>query len=225
MKNFFVKHKSEILIGLLTSILGTILWNFLGVFFSALPDAGNSIVIAWGNAIYESAGSITPYAFSLETRFGFVLLFIIIICVNVVYRIKHIKKTNKVIKYARLSETERNLLLISDEMDESIDIASFQEQDVGKLMKNAQKKRNADIRSLFSDVILNIIALIITLSCILYPALLNNKFVRASTIIHPYITEEQYIQLQSDWCRMKSKDDYDAINEFIIDIQNENQLW
>lgn len=56
------------------------------------------------------------------------------------------------------------------------------------------------------------------------PGMYYLKFDRSMTIIRPYIDEKEYNSLKSKWHLMKSKDDYEFINQRIHEVRDENGL-
>ena len=56
------------------------------------------------------------------------------------------------------------------------------------------------------------------------PIFLNSSFDSDIKMIKPYTDNKTVMMLESDWTRMKSKDDYDKIYETINRIKKENDL-
>lgn len=59
---------------------------------------------------------------------------------------------------------------------------------------------------------------------IYYPMVLFHRFENDLIAIRPYIRDEEYYLIQSNWVQMKSKDDYDEIYERINDVIQQNGL-
>lgn len=57
-----------------------------------------------------------------------------------------------------------------------------------------------------------------------FPAVINETFDKTITQITPYVKEEKIEMMRSDWVSMKTKDDFDAINEELLRIREEHDL-
>lgn len=59
---------------------------------------------------------------------------------------------------------------------------------------------------------------------VVLPGMYYSKFDRSMTIVHPYMEEAEYNSLKSKWFLMKSKADYDYIDQRILEIREKNGL-
>lgn len=59
---------------------------------------------------------------------------------------------------------------------------------------------------------------------VVVPGMYYSKFDRSMTIIRPYITDTEYDSLKSRWLLMKSKNDYNYIDQRIREIKETNNL-
>lgn len=56
------------------------------------------------------------------------------------------------------------------------------------------------------------------------PGMYYSKFDRAMTIVRPYVEDVEYNSLKSKWFLMKSKADYDYIDQRLLEIKEKNGL-
>ena len=61
MKEWYKKHKSEILVGIVVFLITTLLTSIARLLISTAPVAGKSLFIRFLNLIYHQAGRQSPY--------------------------------------------------------------------------------------------------------------------------------------------------------------------
>ena len=82
-------------------------------------------------------------------------------------------------------------------------------------------KRKKITKLLISCVLISLIFFSFCFYTILSPYMLSLDFKRTVTIISPYVDHATVLKLESDWAKMKTKDDYFAISETLSKIQTE----
>lgn len=206
MRDFFLKHKTEIFIGVITSIIATFLLSLIVPFLQFLTNAGNSFLKTWIDYVFISAARITSYTAAeliLAATCAMLIspcLFLIMFCLWKQKRTK--EKTNKT--------------------SSQIEGTKYNENNIK--LKQSQKEIRAVWKMMTVCAVLSVLGLIILASCYLFPVALCDAFEQNAVVIRPYISDQQYYQLYSDWARMKTKENYDDIDAFITKVKLENHL-
>lgn len=226
MKEFFTKYKKDVVVGVITSIVASFIWSIGDTVVQGLPDVGNSIVRSWINGMYSAAAGITQYTvgqwglFLLLCICLFGYFFVAIDCIKTLMTSHRILQSVALIeKSPILPETNGEVTPPNEHQPEK-----KKRTDAQDIKKETQKLAKKTVLSLVKNVILSMFTIVFLFSYGLYPLYLNNMFARYSTIIRPYISENEYHMLLSDWASMKTKDDFDTINAYVLKVRQENGL-
>lgn len=182
IKEVIKKHKSEIIIGLITSAL----WILIESLIKNAPKVGENILETILNYIYSNA-SRTSTSKLLAILLSSITGFILGIC-TVSFLHKYINNKSKNTNEASLK---------------------------------TQKKYKVESITLCVILVLYTVFVFWTF---ITPISKLSEFERNITMIKPYTNDKTVIMLESDWVRMRSKDDYDKIYETINKIKEENDL-
>lgn len=226
MKEFFKKYKMDIWVGVITSIAVSFIGSIGKTVVQGLPEVGNSIVRSWINGMYSTAAQITQYTVG---QWGSLLLLYLCLFGFILVIIEHVKvlmSSRRILRSVALIE---KLPIFPESNDEeTLQKEHHPEEknkpDIQAIKKETQKLTKNTILLFIKSLMLFTLAIIFVFSYIVYPIFLNNMFARYSTIIRPYITENEYHMLLSDWASMKTKDDYDTIDAYILKVRQDNGL-
>jgi hypothetical protein len=220
MKKLWQRYKVDLIVcGLVTLSL-----QYAGKLIEALPSAGNSFLSAWVDSIYRQAALTTEYKFAIIVGMFGVGILLISLFATTYSNIKEIKDAIHISK--RIEKiTSGNDMESSNDKPKLTPIEENIQQELENLKQESKKNSSRCKRKLVVYLIINIYALGAFSTILLYPIILYDSFVANIQVIHPYISETEYVQIQSDWRRMKTKEDFDKINEYITQIKDENDLW
>lgn len=208
------KHKNEIFVSIITTMIVGVLSKLWHFFIEELPAAGNSVFSALKNRIYEIASRQTPSSPSATLIIIFIASFIgIFISMLIVYvsntkSLKNLDKINDGIdkeKKGELSEEEKK------ELAKKID----------KVVIKRKPKNNK--MGVFCFIVL-FITIIYFLVYMIYPITLWNNFELSTMQIKPYVSDSEMNLLYSKWTLMRTRQDFDDINSYILNIRQENGL-
>ena len=216
IKTFLVLHKSELLIGIIVSIITSAFWACYNAIKNSAPEIGRSIISLFRGIVYTSAAkqnadSLLSLFIAAVTGIGFAAISILI--VNSMRFVNNaIEVGNKNIK--NTMPTKR---------DNQVD-----EDDIGKKDPNAalvliKQAKRTKILLICYCVLLLLMAFFFVLHSFL-PHSLWCTFQKDITLIAPYADNSTILTLQSDWIRMRTKDNYDQIYLTIEKIKKENTL-
>lgn len=224
MRDYLKNHKHEIIIGAVGSLIGAFIMGVGNWFISTAPKIGISILETVLNVIYTLAATQTSYSLIITITYYFVLsafLAPIIIPFGKALRV-----------FVKILKTEHKLKTLSDEsisvLNEHTTLDLYDEPEPSKKEEETihiliKKQKQTIIQIIFACVSAIACCFFIILF-VIAPAKLREKFDRDITIIHPYVEEQQVLQLKSDWLLMKSKSDYNSIYEYMNMIKEENDL-
>lgn len=212
MKECWNNYKREISIGVIVSIITTMVIKCGDWLVKAVPAAGLSIT----NYIYYSAASISD---AVLTEIVIVLIVGLLFSVAIIVLGKSHKATKKLKNVCNELEKQNANVPIAEEIVVNEDIDD-NESEI-RFFKSLLKKGNRLNIFFILVIILYFSFLIIGL---VKPAELSQSFERDITMIHPYVDDADIIQLESDWVRMKTKSDYEEIYEFIDNVKVEYML-
>ena len=88
-------------------------------------------------------------------------------------------------------------------------------------VSKVKKKTNFARLNLFISTVLFVTHSIVF---IYIPVGIHMNFNRDITIIKPYTDTQTILLLESDWARMKSKEDYDKIYQVINEVKENNNI-
>lgn len=197
-KTLWKKHKPEIVL----SIIGSLIASFIFQIAGSAPDIGKSFLETILNYVFSSASMMDEQA--LITLF-FTMTFIFVI----IYTL-----TNTIIKISSLNNKDNKIPRDTENPEKAL-------QKLNKKIDILEKRiKKSGIMVIITTILLSI-HLIIT---IIAPAIINAGFKNNITMIKPYTDSQTVMMLESDWIRMKSKDNYDKIYDIINQIKEENGL-
>ena len=223
MKALYNKHKKEIWIGVIVSIITAAILKFGEWLIEVVPIAGLSIFEVFSNVLYSSAATHSD-----SLMWKILLLSSVSIMAGMLWN--SIKESLQIYKDVLYLEKESKKF--SDE-----ELNTIKE----KVLTNLEsKKNNNDItqksipeviaygktigKSAISVILVIALTYFLVIFFITTPISLSNKFEQDITKIAPYVEESEIIQLKSDWLCMRSKSDYDDIYERINIVKEEHEL-
>ena len=220
MKNFLKQYKKDLII----SLIVTLTLNMAGRFIAVLPNAGHSLFSAWLDSLFRYAACITQYTYAMHAGIVFLVVMLTSISFSAYDGIKHMRKYKDILK--RIATMKG---IMNGKKPVETEKSTAEEGDLStqldKLSNDAKKESVKHKIDMVLLGLINLCAVIAFSTTTLIPILLNDSFARASTMIRPYISETDYIQMQSDWTRMKTKEDFNKINEYITKVRDDNNLW
>ncbi|MBE7005722.1 MAG: hypothetical protein E7424_01050 [Ruminococcaceae bacterium] len=208
MKNFFKENKTAILIGIVSSLIVTVLIKLLGIAATIMPSAGESIISSVVNSIYRMAADQSSVAIS-----GNVFLIVISSLLGI-----SISTFTLPFIYYLIKRNAVN----SDKNKENSQMQTEITAKKGKSVKNHKTKKM--ISYSISGTFFSIIIFCICFFYIYYPTKLWHSFQIDFTQISPYISDAEEEKVLSQWTLMKSKEDYFVIEEYIREVKEENSL-
>ena len=226
MKNWIKKHKNEIITGIIVTIIVSIIhWVFNSI-KQGLPIAGNAIFSALINELYSRAAIHNGSSASLILLlilFGWsfaTILFFSIKLLKLRFERNKIEKLKKQIEQISESTVEPVVRDAAGDEKKEREV----EKTIEALLKDPKKKeRKHKVISIIGIVVVSIYLLWASIS-IIYPIVLWNAFDISTIQIKPYISDIEMDNLKSRWTLMKSREDFDEINSYILQIREENGL-
>lgn len=200
-------HKRELIVGIIVSIITSILWNIITWFVRESPKMGVTLLESLRNIFYRSAAIHTESSVS-EALWGLLIGFMVGIIIVSAHYIK--QKVKKAIK--KIEGDNKGNEKSEDNKENTI------------TEKEKLKKIRKTNISLTFKLILIIVLLIITVSSVMIPTEIYKSFNRDMTMISPYVDNQEILLLKSKWVMMKSYDDYKEIYNIIDEIKEENNL-
>lgn len=230
-KDTIKRYAIDIIIGIVTSAICFLLQGII----KNAPTASKNVFVTLQNLVYTSASEISSNSLliiliimgvSVLVAFNLMPLFLSILgkkneiedadfekeCEE--YRKKYFELHTKLEEYK--SETPLNAAKIENCLKE----IKKCDNDFLSGDSSAKKKRKTGI----FPIIILIIYLIVFVIIEIIPTFILNDFNRDIVMIKPYTDNKTIITLESDWTRMKSKDDFDKIYDTINQIKKENGL-
>lgn len=219
MREWLVKHKNEIIVGVVVSVLTTIVINLGGIVAKVIPSTGNSIVRAFRDSIYYIAGrqgvTSTP-----NTILVFLLSFLIVPTISGIITLY--KETSTKALFSRTKEA----LIKKEEGTASKEEIDSVVRDLEKNLKKIERKKNKR-PSVMKPILLSlpiIIFIVYTWCYMIYPASMWQEFENRIIQISPYIEESEVVLMRSKWVSMRTKEDFDEIDGYIHRIREEHNL-
>ena len=212
MKHFLKDNKIEILIGVISSLIVSMILKGLGFIASTAPAAGKTLISAFVDSIYRDAAEQSAVAL-LENLFLFLMgtLLGAFIAVTLSLVIAARKTTSR----KHVSRGRKNVK--ENSADGNGNVPKTKEETISRLRKRINYTSVASI-------ILVIILYAMCYYCFFYPAKLFHKFEVDIIRVAPYISSDEEELLRSQWTLMQSKDDYLVIDSTIQEIYNQNGL-
>ena len=196
-KTVWNKHKTEIIIGVIVSVLSTIV---IQVIISA-PAIGKTLLDTFINYIFSVASFMDVFMLVL-------LLFVVLIAWSV--SLMFIRSLER-IGDKKKSKEKKNL-------------KNSPEEELAKLDKELEMIEKSLARTRIALFITMLFFIIYLITCILIPAVLNKSFHSDIIMIKPYTDAQSIMILESNWARMKSKSDYDIIYQAINEVKEKNNI-
>lgn len=224
LKEAFVKYKSQIVVGVICSIITALLLNIGEWILEAVPSAGTGI----GNKLVNTYYTIAAKENGNEIPLLLLSMFLgVIVAAGLSIAKKGIIVGNaidKIIKIISLSENaqseseRKSLMLECQKIAEKAGMRNSQDQNY--VVTTSKKVRRAGI-----TLILLVVVLVSSVfGFVVGPITTYTKFQRDIIMINPYIESAESIKLQSDWVLMKSKADYIKIYRYINGIKETHDL-
>lgn len=221
MLNSIKKYKRDIIIGIVASIVASLIIGIGNWCISAVPKMGSSIIETLINIKYTLAANQTKNSLSI------ILLSCVMGCfAGTVFALFH-SAVHTLIETLKLKKV---LNTIPDEVKDKLNSSSTT-QEISKKDKKEkesvdeliQRSKHTSLQSILGCIIL-IVSMVFFAETIIAPASIRDMFEIDIEMIYPYVEEKDIFQLKSDWVLMKSKDDYIAIYEYVDRIKEENAL-
>lgn len=192
------KHKIEIIISIIASTIFTVLCQIV----RKVPVIGKSVIETIINYVYSSSSVMDEQA-----------LVILFITISIFFAITYVLSSS-IVRIITLNKEDEKVSLKEENPEKEIQMLS-------KKIAILRRKIKKSSFKLIAMTLLLSVHLSIT---IITPAIINMKFKNDLTVIKPYTDNKTFMMLESDWIRMKSKDDYDKIYDTINRIKDENNL-
>ena len=204
LKKLWSEYRRELIVGIVTTIITSILWNVLTWIIKLSPAVGASFISTLINFFYSVAANSTNLSLT-ETICMFLMgsLFGIMLGTIMIFQ-----KNSKPKLIPTLAD---NIIPMSEDA-------------VPKEKNTKKRKRNRLKHLAIFLLIMTILLSLFLFAFVLIPSNLYKAFNRDLTMIAPYAEEHQLKLLQSEWVIMQSKEDYLAIYEVINDIKEANGL-
>ena len=194
--NIWQKYKMEILISLFTSLL----WFFVEHIINTVPRIGRNVIETLSNYVYTNAAK-----FSINIILTMFVSFLVGWALAIVIR--------PIMQYREIRKLEKEIEVLKTDNN-----ANKKKED--NLSKEYKKETRIDIGRL---IVLIVFVFMLYMN-VYKPVFLNSSFDLDIKMIKPYTDNKTVMMLESDWTRMKSKDDYDKIYVTINKIKDENNL-
>ncbi len=218
MKDWFKNHKNEILTGIITTIICSIIFSIWQYIRQGLPIAGNAIFRTLVNLIYMRAAfqnsgssSLLLLILLLGLLLGMILFFAI--------RLWRLKVSGKKLEsiQTQIEELAKDEMFSKRNVDEKAAL-------IHNLL-NPTKKRVKWRRILrIIGIVFMVLYLLIMCIMMVFPVMLWNSFEVSTIQIKPYISETEMDILKSKWTLMRCKEDFDEINSYILRKRQDNGL-
>lgn len=207
LKTWWNEHKREILVGIIVSIITTILWSIITWFIKEAPKMGITILESIRNVFYRSAAIHTESSVSemiFGALFGSMLGLIIVL-------IHYINSAKRKIMQKENTVNKKEIQGKSDKKDSDKNSKKLSKIKKSKILLNL-------------GIILLVVNLVFTIAFVLIPTDIYKKFNRDITIISPYVELQEIIKLKSEWVMMDGYDDYQEIYVTINTVKENNNL-
>lgn len=228
MKDWLIKHKNEIIVGVICSIIVTILLKASAILTLFISSASPSILGVLVDCIFRVAANQRVISLSLIILSFDIFSFLGIVCSYILKEKRHIsdvETNNEMIRLGCLTHyatIEKGLITDSSKPQELTD-AEYKLQLLTKRKQQKLSVKGLKVLIIFFSFGVIIITLSY-LTYISYPISLFHDYQIDIIQISPYISEQDVKILNSRWVSMDGKADYDVIYEKINQIKKENNL-
>ena len=221
MKELYIKHKREIWVGVVVSLITAAIIKLGDWFITVLPTIGTSVFETLSNVLYSLAATYTDNTILkiiLLSGFSF-LVGSSIKTVTDGFKIYksalRLEKNSKKFSENKLKEINEQAVIELGYKDES-----NKPETISELVQKGKKVGKSAIQLVIMTVFLYLFIIFFVTT----PMELSNKFEQDIIKVTPYVEEKDIEQLKSDWVCMRSKSDYDVLYEYIDKIKTENKL-
>jgi len=221
MKELYIKHKREIWVGVVVSLITAAIIKLGDWFITVLPTIGTSVFETLSNVLYSLAATYTDNTILkiiLLSGFSF-LVGSSIKTVTDGFKIYksalRLEKNSKKFSEDKLKEINEQAVIELGYKDES-----NKPETISELVQKGKKVGKSAIQLVIMTVFLYLLIIFFVTT----PMELSNKFEQDIIKVTPYVEEKDIEQLKSDWVCMRSKSDYDVLYEYIDKIKTENKL-
>jgi len=221
MKELYIKHKREIWVGVVVSLITAAIIKLGDWFITVLPTIGTSVFETLSNVLYSLAATYTDNTILkiiLLSGFSF-LVGSSIKTVTDGFKIYksalRLEKNSKKFSEDKLKEINEQAVIELGYKDES-----NKPETISELVQKGKKVGKSAIQLVIMTVFLYLFIIFFVTT----PMELSNKFEQDIIKVTPYVEEKDIEQLKSDWVCMRSKSDYDVLYEYIDKIKTENKL-
>lgn len=205
-------YKKEILVGVITSLLSSMIVWFAGWVLESAPQIGATLPATIENIIYTKAASVTEF-----TPFLLVLELVSIAVMTAVLAVVFLIATSK-LRIQKDSERMLKKMIADAELEKYREESQTPEREI--IYRRKFRRRISDMdkeirhlsRKLWMLLTLNILLIALLMSTMVHfvqkPIKLKEQFDLEIQIIAPYVEEEVITKLKSDWVLMYSKEQY-----------------
>ncbi len=218
IKDSIKKYSREIIVGVIVSILTTIVIKAWDWIIDIAPQVGSNIIETIDNLTYSFAAQMSSIT----------LLWISFSCVSSAFLGFIISTISRGFEtYIETRKLEKEVKKMTDEQIEAAELSLYK-QDITTTHTNYIKDsishgKRVGKSALFCTILLFIVYVMIN-TFVLQPSHLREKFTQDITIITPYVECGVVQKLESDWILMRNRDDYEAIYEIVDNIKEQNDL-
>ena len=219
MKNWIIKYKNEILVGVICSIVVAIIMKAGTILALFLPQAGNTLWGSFVDYIYYRAAiqsSVSLFGNTFLDILAILFALFIFFLIKTFRTISKVETVEKVIKVVKTHDSE----------DKNIEELREAQKELEKLEKKEKRKPSTKVTKVLAIILLlcGIYLFVWNATCVYYPVKLWHDYQLDITQISPYITDQEEKKLNSQWVSMKGKADYDAIYQVINQTKEEYGL-
>lgn len=219
-------YKKEILVGVITSLLSSMIAWFAGWILESAPQIGATLPATIENIIYTKAASVTEF-----TPFLLVLELVSIAVMTAVLAVVFLIATSK-LRIQKDSERMLKKMIADAELEKYREESQTPEGEI--IYRRKFRRRISDMdkesrrlsRKLWMLLSLNTLLIALLMSAMVHfvqkPIKLKEQFDLEIQIIAPYVEEDVITKLKSDWVLMYSKEQYLEIYD-VIDAELEKQ--
>lgn len=221
MKELYNKYKTEVWVGVVVSLITTVIIEFGDWLLLTIPEVGVTFVESITNVLYTLAATYTVdmiMNIMLFGAFGFLLgpvVKLIIDCIVSLKQSLQLEKKSKDVSSEILDEIVENATTEKVAEQNQPNPKTFAE-----LINKGKKFGKYGIIMIVLVVFLYVFASYF----VTMPMSLANRFDKDIVQVAPYVEECEIIKLKSDWVSMRSKADYEEIYDKINAIKEEYKL-
>lgn len=207
IKELWMIYRREILIGVVVSLITTILWGVITWFVRETPKIGLSFLEFGLNTLYRSA-AIHSENYASE------MLLSSFVGVLIGFLFSFTKHSKSIIK--KKIRSLENKDDAEEKNENNLQKAICNEKKIAEMKKS---KIFLTLGSVFFTCFF-----VFTIAFVFVPANIYKKFTRDITMITPYVETNQVAQLKSSWVLMRGYDDYKDIYSIIDKVKEMNNL-